>query len=313
MVLKNKTMKSIITALLIMICHLGYSQGTNTFVFRVLANKGDNQVEKAEDGKKVYLRPGLTLMQGDQIIASKGAYIGLMHRTGKTIELRTPGITRITDLETHLANSKSTIASKYANYILAKINDEGDNRSYRAKMKATGAVERSSSTAISAMLPSSVDILNPSAVIRWNSVGEKSNYIITIKNIFDEELISAETNKPYIQINLDDENLANEDLIILNIKVKDSPDLFSPDYGIERLSEERKADVIATLSQLKAEVSGDTPLGKLVFASFFEDNSLILDALTQYEEIMEQAPEVEDFKMLYGEFLIRNGLSKIEE
>ncbi|WP_139793985.1 hypothetical protein [Reichenbachiella faecimaris] len=305
-------MRFIITVLLFTTCLFGYAQNSRNFVFRVLASKGANQVEKA-DGKKVHLRPGITLMQGDQIIASKGAYIGLMHRTGKTIELRAPGVTKISDIETQLANSKSSVASKYANYVLSKINDDGDNSNYRRNMKATGAVERASGTAISAMLPSSVNILNPAAVIRWNTVGENAYYVITVRNIFDEELISAETTKPYMQINLDDENLASEELIILNIKVKDNPDLFSPDYGIERLSEEKATEINTSLAQLKAEISGETPLGKLVLASYFEDNNLILDALTQYEAIMEQAPDVEDFKMLYGEFLIRNGLSKLEE
>lgn len=305
-------MRLIFAVLLLASCEIGLAQTSKNFVFRVLASKGANQVEKA-DGNKAYLRPGLTLMQGDQIIAANGAYIGLMHRTGKTIELRAPGVTKITDIETQLANSKSSVAGKYANYVLSKINDDGDESNYRRNMKATGAVERSSGTAISAMLPTSVDILNPAAVIRWNSVGEDAYYIITVKNIFDEELITAETTKPYIQINLDDENLAAEELIVLSIRVKDNPDLFSPEYGIERLSEEKSSEIKNSLGQLKAEVSGDTPLGKLVLASFFEDNGLILDALTQYEEIMEQAPEVEDFKMLYGEFLIRNGLSSVEE
>lgn len=307
-------MRTILIFLLVALSSNIHAQSNRNFVFRVLASKGANQVEKAADGKKVYLRPGLTLMQGDQIIASNGAYIGLMHRTGKTIELRTAGVTKITDLETKLANSKTSVAGKYANYVLSKINDDGsDDSNYRAKMKATGAVERASSTAISAMLPSSVNVYNPAVVVRWNSVGQNAYYIISIKNIFDEELISAETTKPYIQINMDDENLADEELIILNIKVKDNPDLFSPNYGIERLSEDKIAEVASSLSELKSEVSGDTPLGKLILASYFEENGLPLDALTQYEAILEQAPEVEDFKMLYGEFLIRNGLSRIEE
>lgn len=307
-------MRILITVLIIGTCQLLHAQGNKNFVFKVLASKGANQVEKASDGKKSYLRPGITLMEGDKIIAANGAYIGLMHRTGKTIELRTPGVSKISEIETQLANSKTSVAGKYANYVLSKINSDGtETDNYRRNMKATGAVERASSTAISAMLPSSANILNPAAVIRWNSVGENAYYIITVKNIFDEELISAETTRPYIQINLDDENLAAEELVILNIKVKDNPDLFSPNYGIERLSEEKSKEINASLAQLKSEVSGDTPLGKLVLASYFEENDLILDALTQYEEIMEQAPEVEDFKMLYGEFLIRNGLSRAEE
>ncbi|MEO9964611.1 MAG: hypothetical protein ABJF11_02410 [Reichenbachiella sp.] len=306
-------MRIIIAGLLIALGHMSIAQNSSSFVFRVLASKGVNHVKKASDGNKVILRPGITLMQNDEIIASNGAYIGLMHRSGRTIELRASGVTKITDLETQLANSRSSVASKYANYVLAKMSSDKGNDNYRANMKATGAVERSVGSSISAMLPASVSVLNSQNVVRWNSVGDDAYYIVSVRNIFDEELLSAETTKPYIQLNLDDENLADERLIILNIKVKDNPDLFSADYGIERLGDEEKSEMEAQLTELKADVSGDTPLGKLVLASYFEDNGLILDALTQYENILEQAPDVEDFKMLYGEFLLRNGLSSVDE
>lgn len=285
------------------------------FVFRVLANKGTNHVKKATNGQKVLLRPGISLMKNDEIITSNGAYIGLMHRTGRTIELRSVGVTKIKDLETKLANSKNSIASKYAQFVMSKINsnDTDVNNGYRRNMKATGAVERSSSTAISAMLPTSVNILNPQAVIRWNSIAKDATYVIRIKNIFDEELLLEETNVPYIKLNLDDENLSSEELVIVNIKVKEDPNLFSPDYGIERLSEDQSEEIKTSLSQLKSEISSEGPLGKLILASYYEENDLILDAITQYEKIIEEAPEVEDFKVLYGEFLIRNGLSRAEE
>lgn len=306
-----RVIKFLILVLFISVSSL--SSFGQSFVFRVLANKGSNQVKRADNGEKIQLSAGLKLMSDDEIIASSGAYIGLMHKSGLTIEVRTAGITSIKELEAKLANSKSSVANKYANFVMNKMNGEEDIHSnYRYNMKATGAVERSSSTAISAMLPTSVHVLSGEMVIRWNSVGEDEAYIITVKNIFDEELYYAESEKPYLAINMNDENMAAEQLIILNIKVKDNEDLFSPDYGIERLSEEKTNTINQALSELKSQVTGNGPLDKLVFASFYEDNGLIIDALTQYEEILEDYPEVEDFKVIYGEFLIRNGLSQIE-
>jgi len=294
--------------------HAAIGQGSSTYVFKVLANKGANRVVKAGSDKKVFLRPGLTLFSSDEILATNGAYIGLMHRTGRTIEVRTAGTTKIVDLEAKIISSKKSVTSKYATFVLNKMKagDGNVSTNYRYNMKATGAVERANSTAISAMLPTSVSVLNPEVIVRWNSVGAGAFYEITVKNIFDEELITAETDKTHLLINLDDENLAAEELIVLSIKVKDNPDLFSPEYGIERLSSEKAQTLSASLAELKSELSGDSPLDKLILASYFEENGLILDALTQYEEILEMSPDVEDFKMLYGEFLINHGLSQIE-
>ena len=263
-----------IAAILILHATSSSAQVRSVFVFRVLANKGTNQVMRGENGEKIKIRPGLTLMSNDKLIASTGSYIGLMHNSGRTIEVRTTGTTSINDLETKLANSKRSIADKYAKFVMSKMNNHGNdlNANYRHNMRATGAVERSNSTAISAMMPNTGKILNGETTIRWNSVGENSMYIITLKNVFDEEIYVGETDKTHLSIDLDDENLSAERLITLNIKVKDNPDLFSPEYGIERLTSNELVDIQSSLKNLKTEVSSDSPLELLILASFYEEN-----------------------------------------
>ncbi|PIB35673.1 hypothetical protein BFP72_09850 [Reichenbachiella sp. 5M10] len=290
--------------------NVSYGQG---FVFRVLASKGANQVKKGVNGEIVPLKTGATLMSGDELIAADGAYIGLMHKTGRTIEVRNSGVTKITDLESKLAKSQNDVANKYAQFVMNKMNEgDGDvNRNYRQNMKATGAVERAtSSSALKVMLPSSVDILNPQAIIRWTEAPGVENpaYIVSIKNIFDEEIFKAETQKTSLAVDFDNENLANERLVILTVKVKEQSDIVSGDYGIKRISADDAAAINENLEELRAEISDDSPLNKLIFASFYEENNLILDAVTEYEEAIQEAPEVDDFKMIYDDFLIKNGL-----
>lgn len=297
------------TLLIFFLVNTSYGQ---SFVFRVLASKGANQVKKAQSGETIPLKTGATLMSGDELIAASGAYIGLMHKSGRTIEVRNPGVTKITDLETKLAKNQSSVANKYAQFVMNKMNDEGSLSSdYRRNMKATGAVERATSTSsIKVMLPSSVDILNPEAIVRWNETEEVSDasYVVSIKNIFDEEIYTAETSKTSMSINFEDENLANERLVILNVRVKDNDELKSGDYGIKRMSSDDAASINENLDALKSELSEDSPLNNLIFASFYEENNLILDAMTQYEKALIASPDVEDFKTLYDDFLMKNGL-----
>ena len=303
-------MKTLLTtvAMLVFLTGTVFGQG---YVFRVLANKGTNQVKRAA-GATQPLKTGATLNAGDELIASQGAYIGLMHKTGRTIEVRNPGTTKIVDLEKKLASSKAGVANRYAQFVMNKMNQgDGDvNANYRRNMKATGAVERATSnSAIKVMLPSSIDILNPNAIVRWKGGDEGSTYIVSVKNIFDEQIFNAETQDSSIKINFDDENLANERLVILNVKVKDNEDVKSGDYGIKRMSSEDAQSINENLEILKAEVTDDSPLNKLIYASFYEENGLLLDASTKYEEAIELSPEVDDFQILYDDFLIKNGLS----
>lgn len=297
------------TLLIFFLVNTSYGQ---SFVFRVLASKGANQVKKAQSGETVPLKTGATLMSGDELIAASGAYIGLMHKSGRTIEVRNPGVTKITDLETKLAKSQSSVANKYAQFVMNKMSDgDGASSNYRRNMKATGAVERAtSSAALKVMLPSSVDILNPEAIIRWNGTEEVADaaYVVSIKNIFDEEIYSAETSGTSMNINFEDENLANERLVILNVKVKDNDEIKSGDYGIKRMSSDDAASINENLEALKSDLAEDSPLNNLIFASFYEENNLILDAMTQYEKALIASPDVEDFKTIYDDFLINNGL-----
>ena len=294
--------------LFLMTANTAMAQG---YVFRVLANKGANQVKRAADGQTQPLKTGATLNNGDEIIAAGGAYIGLMHKTGRTIEVRNAGVTKIDELEKKLASAQTSVANRYAQFVMNKMNqDDGDvNKNYRQNLKATGAVERATNNAsIKVMLPSSIDVLNSNAIVRWTEVEGDNSYIVTVKNIFDEEIFVAETDKSKIKLDFDAENLANERLVIFNVKLKDNDDVRSSDYGIKRLSPDDAKSINENLEMLKAEVSDDSPLNKLIYASFYEDNNLILDALTKYEEAINLSPDVEDFKTLYEDFLIKNGL-----
>lgn len=296
------------TLLIFFLVNTSYGQ---SFVFRVLASKGANQVKKEQTGETIPLKTGATLMSGDELIAASGAYIGLMHKSGRTIEVRNPGVTKITDLETKLAKNQSSVANKYAQFVMNKMSDDDGSSNYRRNMKATGAVERATaSSSLKVMLPSSVDILNSEAIIRWEGVEEIEDaaYIVSIKNIFDEEIYSAETTDTSLGINFEDDNLANERLVILNVKVKGNDDLKSGDYGIKRMSADDAASINENLQALKSEITEDSPLNNLIFASFYEENKLILDAMTQYEKALIASPEVEDFKTIYDDFLVNNGL-----
>ena len=301
------------TLLMFFLINTSFGQG---FVFRVLASKGENKVKKGVNGETVPLKTGATLMSGDELIAASGAYIGLMHKTGRTIEVRNPGVTKISDLETKLASSKTSTANKYAQFVMNKMNEsDGDvNSNYRANMKATGAVKRDvAGGSLNVLLPSTVDVLSQEAIVGWISPESLENptYVVSIKNIFDEEIYSAETTKNSISLNFEDEQLASERLVILKVQVKDNAEMVSGEYGIKRMSSDDAASINESLEMLKAEVPmDDSPLNRLIYASFYEENNLFLDASTQYQKAINLSPEVDDFKSMYEEFLLKNNLSQ---
>lgn len=298
--------KKVSAILLSLVLSISFTFGQQ-YTFKVLANKGQNKVKKS-DGQLVTLKTGALLFASEELLSSDGAYIGLMHKTGKTTEVRGAGSNKISELESKINTKKTSAASRYAQFIAAKMN-EGDRSSLRSRTNTTGAVSRGADGAIEVLLPNSVDVFSDNAVVRWNAPEDSENaeYIVTIKNIFDDVIYNEETSKT--SVNLDFGNMENESgLYIFNVKRKDNEEVSSGDYGIKKVSASDKPEVAENLAALSTEISEDSPLSKLVLASFYEENALLLDASTKYEEAIRMSPDVEDFKKLYEDFLLKNGI-----
>ena len=69
----------------------------------------------------------------------------------------------------------------------------------------------------------------------------------------------------------------DEGLWIINVKAKENQDVTSGDIALKR--PENPDQYTEGLSNLRAEVSEDSPLNKIIYASFYEENGLVVDAL----------------------------------
>jgi len=274
------------------------------YAFRVLANKGTNQVNK--DGSWVALKTGTSIQEADVLKLADGSYLGLLHSSGRTLELKEAGEFKVSELLSKVSTGSSSVASKYANYVMNKMaNQDGTGH----RMSVTGAVERATdNSSLKVFIPESVDLYNSDAVITWEGVEGDPEYTVTLKNMFDEVIFEEKTEDSNITLDFDDPKIKDEILVIFNVKLVEDESVASDEYGIKRLSKEETQEIDVTLNALRAEVGDDSPLDKLIYASFYEDNDLLIDALTNYVGAMEMSPDVDDFKDAYQQFILRNGL-----
>lgn len=311
----RKVVLSTLTLALVFVSGMAYGQG---YTFRVLANKGQNQVKREGASAATALKTGATLNAGDELIASQGAYIGLMHKSGKTLEVRTPGTKKVTDLERQINTKTTSVSSRYAQFLAKKMNEK-ENTNYRSRLNATGAVSRAlaGDASISILLPEEVEVIGDNAIVTWdNPEGiEEVAYVVTVKNIFDEEILKQEVSSNSFEMDFTKEQMQKneEGLFIITVRAKENLEVKSGDIGIKKLKGP-DADAYADgLNELKAEVPEEGPLSKVIYASFYEENGLILDALTKMEEAIEMSPEVQDFEELRRDILERNGIKIFEE
>jgi hypothetical protein len=128
--------------------------------------------------------------------------------------------------------------------------------------------------------------------------------------MFDEVIKSVEISDSQFVLNFTDPILAQEKLVIVSVKAKGEQGIQSGNYGIKPLSNEEATFIKKELDNLKREISEkESALDKLLLASFYEQNNLLVDALTNYEYAISHNPDVEAFKTAYERFLLRNGLS----
>jgi hypothetical protein len=308
-------MRSFISnALIIMVLFSAVAVNAQGYTFRVLANKGDNKVKKAGAAEAVTLKTGETLNAQDMLISSEGSYIGLMHKTGKTTEIRGAGSKKVSDIEKQINLASTSVANRYASFVMDKMN-ETETTNYRARLNATGAVSRATgSAAINVLAPDQVDVLGDNAIVKWDALSgadASTKYTVKVKNIFDEVIYQTETTGTFVDLDFTADDMKNDaGLYLVKVYKSGDDEIASNEIGIKKVKASDKVDIQENLAILKQEVSEDSPLNKLIYASFYEENGLILDALTKYEEAIQMSPEIEDFQELRDGFLIKNGLSE---
>lgn len=284
-----------------------YSQD---FAFRVLANKGEIKV-KTSESKWVVLKTGARLNNGDKLKIPSKSYLGLVHSSGRTLELTETGSFDIKKLSEKIGRSSGTMVSKYVDYVISKMTPEAIENNRRKYASVTGSVERGVfDSDIHLYLPLTVTVLNSYSIVRWSSIKD-AVYIVELKNIFGEIIVEFETNDNFYALDFEDKNIKNElisGFLILQIKLKDKRLLVSQKVSIKKINKSEAQELMASLSTLKDNIGSESSLNNIILAEYYEENELILDAITCFEKAIKRSPDVEFFQEAYDEFLIRNGL-----
>ena len=294
-------MKTIKIALLfVLISSLTFAQD---YAFKVLANKGANTLKSGAEW--VPLKTGATLKNGDELKVVENAYLGLVYNSGKPLELKQPGNYKVADLSAKMKGNTATVLNKYTDFILSSNAEDKKN-----KLNATGAVNRDvNQHSIHVVLPDNQlsSIYDHLAVVNLDTK-VAAPYVVTVKNMFDDELNKFEISETSFQIDLNDAKYVKETAVLLEVKSKSDPKAVSKTRLIKKLSPAEQATVKKKLAEAGPDITEQTALSKLILARFYEEQNLLIDAITSYEEAIKMAPDVPTFVEEYQYFLTRHSL-----
>lgn len=276
------------------------------YAFKVLANKGSNEVKSGDTWQP--LKTGASLKPTDEVKLSENAYLGLVHSTGRPIELKQAGNYKVSVLEEKVG-AGSSVLNKYTDFILSSNSAEAKKN----RLSATGAVHRATDmSAIHLELPEREhpDVFNNKIIINWNGEDVAGPYIVTLRNMFDDVLAKIETPETNTEVDISDPKLSSENAILVEVCSKADPKLASKQYLIKKIDQEAREKVSASLNEVMTQVQDTTAINKLVLAGFYEENNLYIDAIAEYEEAIKLAPDVPFYQEAYDEFLLRHGMKK---
>ncbi len=294
-------MKTPVVSLLLAFVVFSLPVVAQDYAFRVLASKGANEVKSAEGWQP--LKTGSSLKTGDELKMVENAYVALVHVGGKPLELKNPGSYIVADLANKIGDGKS-VANKYADFILSKSAEDKKNL-----MKATGAVHRGTEE-IDTYLPDNVHnhFISGRVTLSWTAPTIGGPYQVTLRNLFGDDLLQTETPESTISLDLSNKKYAEEQAITVEVLTKADPKMKCEERTIRRLPPEEQAPYRKSLDELSSDLSEETALNKFILAGFYEENKLFIDAATSYQDAIRLAPDVENYREAYENFLLANGL-----
>jgi hypothetical protein len=274
------------------------------YTFKVLANKGTNEVKSGDTWQP--LKTGASLRENDEVKLADNAYIGLVHASGKPMELKQAGTFKVKELASKMGTG-SSVLNKYTDFILSSNSAEAKKN----RLSATGAVHRAtdSGTALKVFMPENQNaaMYNTTAVITWDGSKNAGPYVVQFYNVFEEELFKVETPENSLEIDLRDPKFPNDLAFLFDVRSKQDAKLVSKQHMIKKLEPKDQEQIKTALGEIMTDVQEETAINNIILAGFYEQNNLIIDAISAYDRAVKLEPLYQE---QYDEFMIRHQLKK---
>lgn len=272
------------------------------YAFKVLVNKGKNEWKSG--GTWQQIKVGSSLQDADELKVSENSYLGLVHVSGKPLELKQSGSYKVKDLAAKVTGG-TTVLNKYTDFILSA------NTGPKNNLAATGAVDRGTDN-IKVFLPRPelAVVYGNNVTISWENDPSLKPYEVVFNSMFGDELSKLETTSNSVVVDLNDNSFENEDNIIVTVYSKSDRSKASNEYTLKKLSRADKDRIKNLYNEIATQTAEQTAFNKFLIAGFFEENNLLIDAIPFYQEAIKLAPDVQFYSDTYEDFMLRHGIKK---
>ncbi len=315
-----KALKKLLLALFLASFSLGM-QGqlqAQNFTFKVMASNG---VITSKISKK-RLWAGSELNKTEIIVVPAGGYVGLMHKNGRTVEIKQAGNYKITDLDAKIGVA-GTLSNKYATFVAGEMTkaDKIDiNQNHRKYSSITGSVSRRivgySKTASAYMTEDDMLLFDKKITLHlFPTYAGKADTVYLVRIL--DPAGNKELDKFEIPANKQSEAFINIDFSKYHPKYEENNLKLEVSFKGFEETEDKRSNYSVSFTALNdakykqtakelTQVKTNSALDNIIKASIFEKNGYILDAINCYETAIKLAPEVGTYQVMYVDFLVKH-------
>ncbi len=314
---------------------------SDTELFKVLVSKGMVQVQIQGDWKP--LPSGTKLFAGETVKIGNDALLSLVTAAGKTIEIKKSGLYPSAELLKQ-ATSGGSLTKRFAGYVAGELTRSDDNgitqENYKANMKTTGGVERANDAPVNVfdrtkelakiaqydqheatteqssevmmipIMPLATDIMDDTLQFSWKPKQGIERSLLSLRDASHNTIFQQETDKAYMNLSTVSLKLEKNSCYFWSVANAANPDEKTEEYPVCTVPDDKREAVLDTVKMIEQESpnGGNSVLGKLMLAAFYEEQNLMPRALKCYQEALKIAPESDDVLLNFYHFRKRIGL-----
>ena len=275
----------------------------NNHVFTVTAMSGTVMIQTANSSNWQKASYGAKLAKGDAIRISEAAYVTLVHANLKTLALKKPGNYAVADLEKQIPNASSNITTEYVNYVM---NQSTQKRSGN-NMVNTGSVERAASP--TPILPRKAEnIIDEEITFSWVALPGAVEYQFEIVDDENNVLYSKTLKETQTLVNIKTLSLKTNFCYYWHISDKRHSSMKSDDVCFKVAGDTQKQAILKNAENISQELGESEAFSYIVLAGMYQKNKVVNRAQAAYLKAIELAPEVDEYKVLYANFMTDIGV-----
>ena len=291
---------------------LGPAIMAQDYVFSTLAvngtcmiQRGDNPDEfvRVEKGIKVYIHDKI-------IVTGADSYIGLVAISGKVTEIKSSGVFASEDLVASLVKGDASLANDYTQVLTANVSSTKYDQAQYNMYTGTSVNRSVENNEIELFLPVKTKVSDNPSTISWMSKKTINSFKVSITNLYEEEVYTSTTSEHNLAIDFSSIELFPGQVYRITVADAGNTANKSNEVALHIPTRSDMEKYQTDLSMLQNEVPENSAIGDMVFATYFEEQGLFLQAIPYYKSAIEKEPKILEYKHAYDVFLYKVGLEK---